>query len=151
MHFFLVQLKHWGLQRKGVCKTVNKFIEKPKISHFLFCVCFNIFTFNWRIIALQCCVAFYQTSARISCRYIYVPSLPPPSPSHPSRLLQSPGLSSLPMSSYTNLVISSHLAPPQSSPAFTISVWIWRMFLFPSPTFHWHPPSRMVSRRHTQA
>ena len=34
-----------------------------------------IFFFNWRIIALQNCVVFCQTSSWISHRYTYVPSL----------------------------------------------------------------------------
>ena len=60
----------------------------------------NFFIFlNWRIIALQNCVVFCQTSTWISHRYIHAPSLELPShlspPSHPSRLIQSPCLSSL--------------------------------------------------------
>ena len=55
--------------------------------------------FNWRIIALQNCVGFYQASAWISLRYTCVASrisLPPISlPIPPPRLLQSSGLSSL--------------------------------------------------------
>ena len=56
----------------------------------------HLFIYNWRIIALQCCVfGFCQTSAGIGHIYTYVPSLlnplPPPSPSHPS-WLQSPSL-----------------------------------------------------------
>ena len=49
-------------------------------------VFFKIFIFNWRIIALECCVGFYHTTVRISqkcvCVYIYIPflsSLPPTS------------------------------------------------------------------------
>ena len=54
---------------------------------------FNLFIY-WRIIALQNFVVFYQTSTWISHRYTYIPSfwisLPSPSPSHPSRLIQNP-------------------------------------------------------------
>ena len=61
--------------------------------------CLKFILFNWRIIALQCCVAFCHTSTWISHRYKHVPSLlslPPISiPLHPSRLSQSTGLSSL--------------------------------------------------------
>ena len=41
-----------------------------------------ILIFNWRIIALQCCVGFFHSSTRISHRYTYVPSLLnlPPTP-----------------------------------------------------------------------
>ena len=35
----------------------------------------NVFTFNWRIIALQYCAGFCHTSTCISHRYTYVPSL----------------------------------------------------------------------------
>ena len=56
-----------------------------------------LFFFNWRMIALQCCLGFCQTSAWISQRYVYVSSLVnlPPSLSSPSRLWQSAELSSL--------------------------------------------------------
>ena len=35
---------------------------------------FNLFIFNWRIIALRYCVGFHQTSAWISHRFTHVPS-----------------------------------------------------------------------------
>ena len=58
----------------------------------------NLFLY-WRIIALQSFVIFCQTSAWISHRYTYIPSLlnlPPISlPTYPSRLIQSPRLSFL--------------------------------------------------------
>ena len=38
------------------------------------------FIFNWRVIALQNCVGFYQTSRWISCRFTHVPSLHSPIP-----------------------------------------------------------------------
>ena len=57
---------------------------------------FKNFLFNWRIIALQCCVGFCHTSTWFSHRYVYVLSpLDLPSTSHPSRLSQSTKLSSL--------------------------------------------------------
>ena len=60
---------------------------------------FNLFIFNWRIIALQCCVGFCHTASWSIHRYIYVPSLlnlPPTSlPISPHRLSQSRHLSSL--------------------------------------------------------
>ena len=58
---------------------------------------FSLFIFSWRIVALQCCVGFCHTSTWISHRYTYIPSLLSLSstPSQPSRLSQSTGLSSL--------------------------------------------------------
>ena len=74
---------------------------------------FFFFTFNWKIIALQCCVGFCHTTMWISCKYtcilslILCPILPPPPPSHPSRSSQSTVLSFL---YYTaaSLWISAH-------------------------------------------
>ena len=38
-------------------------------------ICLNfLFIFNWKIVALQYCVGFYQTSTWISHRFTYVPS-----------------------------------------------------------------------------
>ena len=57
-----------------------------------------LFIFNWRITALQYCVSFCHTPTWFSHRYAYVficLTLPLPTPSHPSRLSQSPRLSSL--------------------------------------------------------
>ena len=49
---------------------------------------FNIFIFNWRVIALQCCVDFCNTSTWISHRYTHVPSFLnlPPLSTHPTPL-----------------------------------------------------------------
>ena len=74
--------------------TVGKILKKDFFSWFIFLFfLFVCFIFNWRIVALQHCVGFWQISSWISHRYTYVPSLltipPPPSPSLPSRLLQS--------------------------------------------------------------
>ena len=53
------------------------------------------FIFNWRINVLPCCIGFCRISTRISHRCIYMSlpswtSFPPPTLSHPSRLLSSP-------------------------------------------------------------
>ena len=53
----------------------------PLLFVFLFFfLILNLFIFNWKVIALQCCVHFCHTSTWISHRYTYVPShlnLPP--------------------------------------------------------------------------
>ena len=67
------------------------------------CVCIHIyvlftFIFNWRKIALQCCVGFCRSTMQISCNYTYITSLlnlPPVPWSCPSRSSQSTKLGSL--------------------------------------------------------
>ena len=60
-------------------------------------IIFNLFIFNWGIIALQCHVGFCHTSVGISHRYTHVPhllNLPPTShPIFPFRSSQSTRLS----------------------------------------------------------
>ena len=60
---------------------------------------FFIFLFDWRIIDLQYCVGFCHTSTQSAISKNTSlpsgPSLPSPTPSHPSRLSGSTGLSSL--------------------------------------------------------
>ena len=77
-------------------KTIKKTLQSPPKWRLF--VKFYLF-FNWRITALHNFVVFCQISAWIIYRYTYVPSLlnvpPSPSPSHPSRLIQSPCLGSL--------------------------------------------------------
>ena len=74
---------------------------------------FNLFGFNWRIIALQYCIGFCHTSTWISHRYTYVP-LPltslPLTPSHSSRSSQSPGLSSLSHTAHSHRLSILHMA-----------------------------------------
>ena len=82
---------------------VKKYLMKKYTFFFFLQSIFpNIFflkKFYWKIIALQYCVGLCHTLIWISHRYIYIPSLvnlPPTStPSHPSRLSRSFGLSSL--------------------------------------------------------
>ena len=65
---------------------------------FIICRLFkDLFIFNWKIIALQCCIGLCYTITWISHRCIYVFSLLnlPPTLSHPYRLSQSTRLSSL--------------------------------------------------------
>ena len=76
---------------------------------------FSLFILNWKIIALQYCIGFYQTSAWISHRFtkpVSPPtwaSLPPPSLFHNSRLSQSPGLSSLSHTENSHLLSILHM------------------------------------------
>ena len=81
--------------------TNKEIIVLRKVSDKLLCnlILFIFLFFNWWIIALQNSVVFCYTSARISHKYTYVPSLPhlPPIslPTSPFSLSQSPCLSSL--------------------------------------------------------
>ena len=75
----------------------GSWVWRMKDSFFFFAISFLKFTFNWRMIALQCCIGFCLTTTWISCKYTYVP-FPlghPPLPSHSSRSSQSTGLSSM--------------------------------------------------------
>ena len=94
---------------------------------------FLLFIFNGRIIALQCCIGFCHTSTWISLRYTYAPPsslLPPPALSHPSRLSQSPSLSSLVLQQiptgyftysdvYVSTLLSQFIPPSPALTAFT--------------------------------
>ena len=91
---------------------------------------YELFIFNWRIIALQYCVGFCHTTTWISHKYTYDPSLlnisPTPTPSHPSSCHRAPGWTScvieqLPTTirfTYGNVYASmllSQFIPPSSS------------------------------------
>ena len=71
------------------------------ITSFLVCFSFffNLFIFNWRIIALQYCVGFCHTSMNQPSVYICAPFLSPAShlPAHPTPLgcHRAPNLSSV--------------------------------------------------------
>ena len=49
----------WDLMDQG-CLCIDNFLKK--------------FVFNWRIIALQCCIGFLCTTVWISCKYTCIPS-----------------------------------------------------------------------------
>lgn len=73
---------------------MNKVLDPSRIDGLFF-------FFNWRVIALSCCVGFRYTTVWVSCMYTYIPlpwaSLPRP---HPSTLgshqAELPGLCSSP-------------------------------------------------------
>ena len=77
--------------------------KQMEYSHRLFCCLhflfnLNLFVFNWRIIALQCCVGLCHTTAWISHRYMQVHfllSLPPTSSPIPPLCQRAQDLSSL--------------------------------------------------------
>ena len=96
---------------------------------------FNLFIFSWRIIALQYSAGFRQYQHESTTGIRMTPasrtSLPPPSPSHPSRLLQSPiefpeSYSKFPLVIYFThgnvcFFITQYISPSPSSPA-TMSI-----------------------------
>ena len=74
---------------------------------------FYLFVFNWKVIVLRHCVGFCHTPTWTSHRYTCVPSLrnlsPTPDPTRPSRLSQSPGLSSLRHTANSHWLSISHM------------------------------------------
>ena len=61
----LSQNQMWAMWEKSLA-----YVQSPSVFIFIF----NLFIFNWRIIALRYCVGFHQTSAWISHRFTHVPS-----------------------------------------------------------------------------
>ena len=105
----------------------------------LFVVVVNLFLFNWRIIAFN--IVLISTITWINLIYIYVPSLPPPTPSHPSRLSQSTrfefptSYSKFPLAVYfpagnvwVSVLLSRFIAP---SPSCALSTSLLSMSVFP--------------------
>ena len=73
----------------------------------------DLFIFKWGIMALQYCFGFCHTSAWISHRYTYIPSLwnflPIFHPSHPARLSPGPGFSSLSHKAHSHWLSILHM------------------------------------------
>ena len=103
-----MQIKGWQTLKHSV---LNFFLFK------------NLFIFNWRIITLQCCVAFCHTLTWTSRRYTYVPSfLNFPPTSHPTLPLQ---------------VVTEHQV---WAPCYLFYTWEWVCFnatlsIHPTPPF----------------
>ena len=93
------------------------------------CQCLSFFFFkfffNWRKIALQCCVGFCNTTKQTSHNYHFPLESPSPPPSHPSRSSQSTRLGSL------CHIATSH----QLSILHTVVYICWRYFLHSSHSF----------------
>ena len=115
-------------------------LRRVILFHFLKLNLFLKFTFfNWRIIALQCCVGFCHISTRIAIGiHVFPPSwtpLPPLIPFHPSKLSQSTGFeltapcSKFPLDiyfTYGNVYVSILLFqfnPPSSAPSGSTSLF----------------------------
>ena len=87
-----------GLEKKKKKESSGILIEIMLVSSTGGIFSFFKFIFNWRIIALQCCIGFCYATVRIGHQYTYVPSvlsLPPARLRCPSRFSRSTGLSSL--------------------------------------------------------
>ena len=101
---------------------------------------FLSFLFNWRIVALQNCVGFCQTSTWISHRYIYVPSLlnlPPNTDPFPLLLGCHRALFELPESHskfplaicfthgsvYVSMLLSPFIPPTHNSSKNKVLIW----------------------------
>ena len=110
---------------------------------FFFLKLLNLFIFSWRIIALQYCVGFCQTSTWFSHRFTYVPFLLklPPQPTHLgcfnalvwSHIANSHWLSVLHMVMYM-LYVSMLLPPsipPSLSPPPPVSMSLFSMSVSP--------------------
>ena len=108
---------------------------------------FNLFIFNWRIIALQCCLVsaihHHESAIGIHMSPSSRTSLPPPTPSHPSRLSQSQAelpvlYRDFPLAiyfTYGNVflyisIILSQFVPPSPFPAVSVSLFSMSESLF---------------------
>ena len=76
-HVFL-SCPQWLSTHSGTKSTLNKCLS----SEWCMGECEDLEIFNWKIIALQCCVGFWHMTTRISHEYTYVCSLLslPPTP-----------------------------------------------------------------------
>ena len=140
---WLLPSVHKTDKRSSLAKSAWYICIKCVFQLFLHSLFFKKKKIYWRIVALQNCADFCQTSTWISGRYTHIPScwtsLPPPTAPHPSRLSQSTGLSSLnhtanPTSClfyirwckcfYATLSIRPTLSPPStvSTDLFSVSV-----------------------------
>ena len=87
---------------------IYKYFIYAHISH-KYLLFFATLFVNWKIITLQNFVVFCQASTKASHWYTHVPSLPSLFPSHPSRLMQSPCLSSLSQTAHSHWLSVLHM------------------------------------------
>ena len=120
------------------------FWEHILFLFFFFLTYFLKIMFNWRIIALQYCVGFYQTSAWISRRFTYIPShlsIPPTPLSSYRALFDFPeSYSKFPLAiyfTYNNVwsfsLHTSHPLLPSPYPVVSISLYVLKSNLYISP------------------
>ena len=109
----------WDLVPQPGIKSRSPALGVQSLSHYFF----NFFIFNWRIIALQCCVGLCQASTWITHRYTSLLNLPPtPLAYHRARLsslshtANSHWLSILQMVKYVSMLLSPYIPPSPSFP-----------------------------------
>ena len=123
---------------------VSRFIRLLRVSALhLFSYLFKFL--NWRIIAVQNLVVFCHTSASSSHKYTHVPSLPSPSPPHPSAccrarvwipwVIQQIPIGYLFYTWYCKFLLPSPCISPSPSSPPTLSIGLYSMSV--SPLLPW--------------
>ena len=115
-------------------KSNRKLTNTHKCMWIIFLL--NSFIFNWRIIALQYCIGFYQTIS-MNQPWVYICPLPPEHPSHlPSHLTSKPELYICKYCTISNTIFKDLIQ--FSRPVASNSLWHHglqhAMFLGPSLT-----------------
>ena len=90
-------LSIYSLERKKKCMCRHCYSQHNNYTYYTY-ITLNLkklFTFKWRVIALQCAgfIQKHQAATSVHMSPSSLTSQPPPAPSHLSRLSQSPGLS----------------------------------------------------------
>ena len=66
-------MRKWVLFQKRKTGSILKKINQDNYTRLFF-----KYIFNWKIIALQCCVGFFHTATRISHKHTYISPTPYP-------------------------------------------------------------------------